>query len=118
MVEQYAHKIADFRLGSVGQGITVEASEPSEPILNGYRSEIPDVDAGPVWPYPSSQKLPVNNPRRMRVPIRIAQKFSLRVVIHQVRYVNRQFMSASAILIDLYSQSIYGCPGRVFRWKL
>jgi len=87
-------------------------------MLNGHRPNIPNIDVGPLWSYPSSEKVLVNNSRRVRVPVCFVRKLSLLVVIHQIRYANRLFSLTTAILVDVHSQSIYRSPGCVFRWKL
>jgi len=87
-------------------------------MLNGYRPNTLNIDVGPLWSYPSSEKMLVNNSRRVRVPVSTVRKLNPLVMIHQIRYANRLFSLTTAILVDVHSQSIYRSPGCVFRWKL
>ncbi len=54
----------------------------------------------PQWgSYPSLEKLAVDNPRRVRVPISFIGKLSLDVVVDQICNNNRLFALAISILV-------------------
>jgi hypothetical protein len=79
-----------------------------QPALNAYSSNLPDIHISPMRTYPSFEKLPVNNSRRVRVPIGILRKLGLHVVINQVGYANRLLALPIAIFVNAHSQAIHG----------
>ena len=69
VVKQDAHEIAYFRLGGVRQSLPIDSMQLLKPAFYGDSSDIPDAHTTPVRSYPSLEKLAVDDPRRVRVPI-------------------------------------------------
>jgi hypothetical protein len=94
---------------SPGQGIPIFATQLSQPVLNQNVPDIPDVHHSTMWSNPCLQKLGVNYPGGLRIPLCSIAKLSLFVMIDQVSKENGLFALAVTDFVDCHSKSINGC---------
>jgi hypothetical protein len=99
MVEQNAHEIAYFCLGSVRQALSIDTVQLLKPALYSHSSDIPNAQRAPMRPYPSLEKLAVDNSRRVGVPVSFIRELSVNVVIDEICNSNRLFALAISVLV-------------------